>query len=702
MANLSFAYPATPTGVPPSVTEPSSSFKKEVSGVMGSIILFLVVYLLLFLLSIGLVVACLYAGYYIIISLTSIFGILAGVGLIGVGIMVFVFLIKFLFAVTRHDRSGSIEVTEDDQPRLFGFIRQLTQDTQTPFPKKIYLTADVNASVSYDSSFWSMFLPIKKNLQIGLGLVNSVNISEFKAVMAHEFGHFSQRSMKLGSYVYNVNMIIHNMLFGNNSYASFLQGWANVSDTFAIFASITARIVNGIQWVLRQMYSVINKSYLRLSREMEFHADAVAASVSGSINLVTALRRIELAQSGYSIALEKYNALLLEKKISSNVYNDQRVVLKYLAQEFKLPVQHELPVVSNEFVQSNNLSRVNFKDQWASHPSTPDREKHLNDLAVEAEILHDSAWILFDNKEQLQLQLTQNIYSSAIAGGEATIGSNEFEEIFYKGVRNFTLPERYNGFYDDRQVPVINMEDVINGQAGESRFDDIFTQQHALLSKKIKASASDIEILNAISAKKVDARSFDFDGVKHDRSDAAGIAEKLAAERSRQQVELDELDRKAIRFFIQKAMQTDAGKAAELKSLYKQYFEYRQNADEFLKKINEMLEVLRPVYSGETIQLVTITLMMNTLKSEKEPAFKEWLKKWMALGALDDNPAQKERIVSYLQANYVYFNGTSFFDTELNDLHNFCTGSWNSVYTFLFMQFKAILEKQLQLLSNYN
>jgi Zn-dependent protease with chaperone function len=37
-----------------------------------------------------------------------------------------------------------------------------------------------------------MFLPIKKNLQIGLGLVNSLNVSEFKAVMAHEFGHFTQ------------------------------------------------------------------------------------------------------------------------------------------------------------------------------------------------------------------------------------------------------------------------------------------------------------------------------------------------------------------------------------------------------------------------------------------------------------------------------------------------------------------------------
>jgi Zn-dependent protease with chaperone function len=39
----------------------------------------------------------------------------------------------------------------------------------------------------------------RKNLQIGIGLVNSVTVSEFKAVLAHEFGHFSQRSMKVAA-----------------------------------------------------------------------------------------------------------------------------------------------------------------------------------------------------------------------------------------------------------------------------------------------------------------------------------------------------------------------------------------------------------------------------------------------------------------------------------------------------------------------
>src|SRR5436190_349521 len=144
------------------------------------------------------------------------------------------------------------------QPTLYPasplFVDPKKLEPSLAFRKHIFIFADVNAGVFYHSSFWSMFLPVRKNLEIGLGFVNSVNISEFKAVMAHEFGHFSQRSMKLGSFTYNVNKVIYNMLYDNNSYSSFLQKWGSISGYTAIFASITVKIATGIQYILRQMY----------------------------------------------------------------------------------------------------------------------------------------------------------------------------------------------------------------------------------------------------------------------------------------------------------------------------------------------------------------------------------------------------------------------------------------------------------------
>src|SRR5688572_16691866 len=275
MSALASLYPSTPVDVPETITQPSAAFKKEVVRVMTSVFLFFIVYILLIILAMALAAASVYGGFMLIISVPKIITVMVGIGLMGLGLMVFFFLVKFIFAVSKMDQSRSIEIKADEQPELFAFIRQVTKDTQTPFPKKIFLSPEVNACVFYNSSFWSMLFPVRKNLQIGLGLVNALNLSEFKAVMAHEFGHFSQRSMKLGSFVYNVNRVIYNMLYENTGYSNTLQGWAKISNWFALFANITVEIVKGIQWVLRQMYATVNKNYMGLSRQMEFHADSV-------------------------------------------------------------------------------------------------------------------------------------------------------------------------------------------------------------------------------------------------------------------------------------------------------------------------------------------------------------------------------------------------------------------------------------------
>jgi hypothetical protein len=145
MATPDFIYPATPENLPASITAPSAAFKKTVSNVMGSLVLFFIVYILLILLSVLLTIACVYGGFAIIIAVPRFITIMLGIGLISLGVMVLIFLVKFIFSVSKYDRSGIIEIKEADQPRLFAFIRQLTNDTQTQFPKRIYLFQHVPA-----------------------------------------------------------------------------------------------------------------------------------------------------------------------------------------------------------------------------------------------------------------------------------------------------------------------------------------------------------------------------------------------------------------------------------------------------------------------------------------------------------------------------------------------------------------------------
>lgn len=696
MTNQGFTYPANPDNVPSSVTEPKASFKREVKRVVGNILLFFLVYLVLFLLSIGLIVACVYGGLAIIVAVPKLVTILAGLGLIGLGIMVFIFLIKFLFAVTRYDRSGIIEVREEDQPKLFGFIRELTKDTQTPFPKKIFISPEVNACVFYDSSFWSMFFPVKKNLQIGLGLVNSLNVSEFKAVMAHEFGHFSQRSMKLGSFVYNVNRIIYNMLFENTSYANFLSSWGSISNILAIFANITVYIARGIQYILRQMYGVINKGYMRLSREMEFHADAVAASVSGGNNLISALRRVEIADQGYHYTLQKCDELYRQKKISENIYPNQRAVMLKMATDFKLPLENGLPVVNNDFLKGHKLSRVNYKDQWASHPTTDDREEQLLSLGVTVAPVHEPAWVLFENKEQLQLELTQKIYEHVQKGNDMlTIDEREFDQHISKEASTFTFPEEYHNYYDNRHIAIMTEADFISVN-GITNLQELLSAKNISLPKQMEATAADIEVLRAIASKNIQVKTFDFDGVKHNREEAATLAEKLEAEYEELKRKLESTDKQLVRFFYTTALKKQNGAAAELKKKYLAYFEYRSKADEFLKDINTMLGTLQPIYSGESLTIEIVQSTIGTLKTVQEPIFKDWLKYWLSVDGFGLNPVTKADAEKFITSDYRYFGANSFFENELVELNKLSTDSWHAVNNFLFMQLKSILEEQLK------
>lgn len=140
-------YPPCPQNVPLSITEPGASYVQKVKAVMFTIVLFFVVYIFMIALSIALSIFCVYVGIGVMSISGHWLGLLAGLGIISIGIMVFFFLVKFIFSVKKFDESKTITVTEQEQPVLFSFIKELTRETQTAFPKKIVLSADVNASV---------------------------------------------------------------------------------------------------------------------------------------------------------------------------------------------------------------------------------------------------------------------------------------------------------------------------------------------------------------------------------------------------------------------------------------------------------------------------------------------------------------------------------------------------------------------------
>jgi Zn-dependent protease with chaperone function len=672
--------------------------KRQVYKVIGSIVLFMIVYLILMAAGTLLAIVFGWLGILLMMTFRSFIGLIFGLGMIGAGISIIIFLVKFIFAVSKDENSQRIEVFEAEQPRLFAFIRELTTATGTRFPKKIYFSPDVNACVFYNSSFWSMFLPIRKNLEIGLGLVNSINVSEFKAVMAHEFGHFSQRSMKLGSFTYNVNRVIHNMLYENKGYANFLNAWGKLHWGTALFARLTAKIAQGIQWILRGMYGFINKNYMSLSREMEFHADAVSAGVSGGNNLVSALSRIEIAGSCYNTALSEANARVKQNKVSRNIFSNQLAILRSVAAEYDLPLTQGLPDVSYHFVHSFSRSRINFRDQWASHPTLEERKNHLDKLGLEIPADKSSAWMLFDGAETLQERTTDNLYRTVkFEGTVEYYDERQFEKEYLGRKAEYALPVEYKGYYEGRYIETRDwdLEKAIEEVASVRNFEELFNEETGQLQMMINSNKKDAELARAILEKKIDVKTFDFDGVKYSAKDGEKVALLLDKEIETQVQQQRKMDKDAFLYFLHRPG------AAQQRMLtnYRQWKRVHMLYDEYVQLVNRILQKIRPFYSGG-LGLEEINAILRELKEKEEKDLKQKYRELEQAGILQagENNELYTRVHTFLDRDYAYFIDRSFINNELDELKGLAIDVANTFNRYQFKWYKKMLIEQLEIL----
>ncbi|HEX8659944.1 MAG TPA: M48 family metallopeptidase, partial [Hymenobacter sp.] len=215
-------YTPSPAAVPEGLTRPSSRYVLLVAAMLVSIALFIGLYLVLLAGAVGLV----YLTLTLHFDRYGLWTFLFHLGCLAGSLMLVAFLVKALFKrrpvseLHQHPR-----LTPTTHPALFDFVHRLCAEVGADHPKYISVSSDVNAAVFYDNSTRSLFWPTRKNLLIGLGLVNGLNLSEFKAVLAHEFGHFAQRSMRLGSYVNTASRLLHDMVYERDKWDELLVQW---------------------------------------------------------------------------------------------------------------------------------------------------------------------------------------------------------------------------------------------------------------------------------------------------------------------------------------------------------------------------------------------------------------------------------------------------------------------------------------------
>lgn len=674
----------------------SPEFKARATKAIIAICLFVLTYLIILLLAVALAGLCIIGSIFLIALRPSLYTLAFGIGLISLGILVLIFLLKFIVKSHKVDRSHLIEINASQEPKLFGMISEIVQKVGTTFPKKVYLSSEVNAQVFYDSSFWSMFLPVKKNLQIGLGLVNTVTKEELKAILSHEFGHFSQRTMKVGSYVYNVNQVIFNILYDNEAYKDLIQRWANTSGFFSIFVVIAVKINEGIQWILKKMYEVVNKSYMGLSREMEFHADEIAAHVTGYEPLKRSLLRMALADNSFNNVLSFYNSKISENIKSENLYSDQAAVVHFLAEVNGFTVTNNLPDISLEEQSKFDKSKLVIKDQWASHPAIHERIKRLEKTGLTRE--HDSdtpANDVFTDIVELQKQLTAGIFEGVNAQGETkAISSDKFLEAYRQETLSNSFATAYNGYYDHKN-PVNIDPDQKGSSVRSTPFEELFSDEKVDLVYSAIALQNDIETLKNISNNTLSVKTFDYDGVRYKWKNANELIEKLRIDLEDINERIKRNDADIYAYFKEEEKQQN--KPPKLERLYDEFFEFDKTFDSkydiYVRLLNglQFVSVTTP-YEQIRANLDSIKPLEERLRQEIIPVLSDHIY------TTEITQEIKHSLEQYASQTWVYFSGTSYFDESLNILY---TAMHNYAYLLsrkYFLLKKAILSYQEELM----
>lgn len=672
----------------------SQNFKKMANKAIFAIILFVIMYVILLSLAVGITILCVIGGIILIALKPMIITIGLGIGIAGSGFFILIFLFKFLFKQHKIDRSNLTEITINEEPKLFALIEAIVNEVQTDFPKKVYLSSDVNASVFYDSSFWSMFFPIRKNLQIGLGLINSITEQEFKATLAHEFGHFSQRSMKVGSYVYNVNQVIFNMLYDNESFDNMLQKWANMSGYFSFFIPTAIKIIQGIQWLLKKMYNFINISYMALSREMEFHADEIAANVAGYIPLKESLLRMDLADHSYNSVLNFYDNKIKDNLKSKNIYKEQEFVIHFLATEINLSFKNNLPIVSELDLSKYNKSKLNIKDQWASHPSIKERVTALENLNIQKNENNEKpAILLFSNSEQIQEQITKKIFSEVTY--KETVVLLEFEKFKTEYTELFKkngFPKEYNGYYDNKNPVNFEIESTTDYNEVE-HFDVLFCKENIDMIYDFIALENDKNTLINISNKEYNIKSFDYDGQKYNSNEAQNIIQKLETEINEARENIKKNDIKIYKYFLNKAFKN--GNNNVLKEKYFNFSEQDSQYDKKIELYNSFVKATEFINVTTTFEQIKINF---ELISKLEIDLKIEIKSIIEDKELANEISKEmmDNFENYLSKEWIYFSDENYNSDNLQML--FMTiNSYNYLLSRkYFLTKKDLLNYQIQ------
>jgi Zn-dependent protease with chaperone function len=166
-------------------------------------------------------------------------------------------------------------------PRLFAELENIAHALDEPLPREVYLIGAPNAFVADRGGI--MGFGSQRIMGLGLPLLSLLTVSQFRAVLAHEFGHYYGGDTSLGPWVYKTKTSIVRIFENIGSVGALAR--------IAVLGVMYIVVTTLLKWYFIAFLRVINL----ISRKQEYRADELACLIAGRQNLIDGLQSIHRA-----------------------------------------------------------------------------------------------------------------------------------------------------------------------------------------------------------------------------------------------------------------------------------------------------------------------------------------------------------------------------------------------------------------------
>src|SRR5713101_1263042 len=162
-------------------------------------------------------------------------------------------------------------------PRLFAELDDIAGSLNEALPGEVYLIGQVNAFVADRGGI--LGFGSRRIMAVGLPLLSVLNISEFRGVVAHEFGHYYSGDTSIGPWVYKTQ-------------AAMIRTFQSIGSLQGIRVGAIQLMYGLISFLIKQYFVGFLRVINFVSRKKEHRADELACLVAGSAACIQGMRKI--------------------------------------------------------------------------------------------------------------------------------------------------------------------------------------------------------------------------------------------------------------------------------------------------------------------------------------------------------------------------------------------------------------------------